>query len=107
MRESKRFSRDKGVKKMRARLVQVGLAVGVMAAAPMALGQKLNKCPDGKGGTVFQQEKCGESAEQAEARNKERARLEAEAQAKKDEEARKKAESMQKARERIRPTRNS
>lgn len=85
---------------MRATYAQVGLAVGLLASAPIALGQKLNKCPDGKGGTVFQQEKCGETADQAEARNKERARLEAEAQRKKDEEARRKEESVQKARER-------
>jgi hypothetical protein len=85
---------------MGARLVQVGLAVGLVASAPIALGQKLNKCPDGKGGVVFQQEKCGETPDQAEARNKERARLEAEAQRKKEEEARKKEESVQKARER-------
>src|SRR5258705_10159423 len=93
-------SRDKGVKNMRARILQVGLAVGLMASAPIALGQKMNKCPDGKGGTVFQQEKCAETEDQAEARNKERARVEAEAQRKKDEEARKKEESVQKARER-------
>ena len=85
---------------MHARFVQVGLAVGLIASAPTALGQKLNKCPDGKGGTVFQQEKCAETADQAEARNKERALVEAEAQRKKDEEARKKEESVQKARER-------
>lgn len=85
---------------MRARFLQVGLAVGLLASAPIALGQKLNKCPDGKGGTVFQQEKCGETADQAEARNRERARVEAEAQRKKDEEARRKEESVQKARER-------
>ncbi|HYC38278.1 MAG TPA: hypothetical protein VEC19_17760 [Usitatibacter sp.] len=49
---------------------------------------------------VFQQEKCGESAEAAEARRKEREKLEAEAQRKKAEEARRKEESIQKARER-------
>ena len=85
---------------MRARFVQVGLAAGLLASAPLALGQKLNKCPDGKGGTVFTQEKCAETADQAEARNKERERVEAEAKRKKEEEARKKEESMQKARER-------
>jgi hypothetical protein len=85
---------------MRARLVQVGLAVGLIASAPIALAQKMNRCPDGKGGTIFQQEACGETADQAEARNKERARIEAETQRKKDEEARKKDESVQKARER-------
>jgi len=85
---------------MRARFLRVGLAAGLLVSAPVALGQKLNKCPDGKGGTVFQQEKCGETADQAEARNKERARIEAEAQRKKDEEARRKEESVQKARER-------
>ncbi len=85
---------------MRVRFVQVGLAVGILVSAPLALGQKLNKCPDGKGGTVFQQEKCAETPDQAEARNKERARIEAEAQRKKEEDARKKEESVQKARER-------
>jgi hypothetical protein len=85
---------------MRARYVQVGLAVGLMVSAPIALGQKMNKCPDGKGGTVFQQEKCGESADQAEARKKERERLEAEAQRKKEEEERRKEAAIQKARER-------
>lgn len=93
------LARDEGVE-MRARLVQVAFAAGLMASACVALGQKLNRCPDGKGGTVFQQEKCGETAEQAEARNKERARIEAEAQRRKDEEARRKDESVQKARER-------
>lgn len=85
---------------MRARFVQVGIAVGLMASAPIAVGQKLNKCSDGKGGTVFQQEKCAETADQAETRNKERARVEAEAQLKKEEEARKSQESVLKARER-------
>ena len=84
---------------MGVRFVQVALVVGLAASGP-ALGQKMNKCTDGKGGTVFQQEKCAETADQADARNKERARVEAEAQQKKDEEARKKEESVQKARER-------
>jgi hypothetical protein len=85
---------------MHARYLQVGLLVGLIASTPAALGQKLNKCSDGKGGTVFQQEKCAESADEAEKRNKERAIQEAEAQRKKDEEARKKEDSIQKAKER-------
>ncbi len=85
---------------MRVWFVRVALAAGLVASAPAALGQKLNKCPDGKGGTVFQQEKCAETADQAEARNKERARIEAEAQRNKEEAARRKEESVQKAQER-------
>lgn len=85
---------------MRARYVQFGLAVGLMLSAPIALGQKMYRCSDGKGGTVFQQEKCGESAEEAEARNKARQRIEAEAQRKKAEEERRKQAAIQKARER-------
>lgn len=76
------------------------LAMGIAACAPAALGQKLNKCSDGKGGWVFQQEKCGETVDQADARNKERARAEAEALKRKEDEARRKEESVQKARER-------
>jgi len=79
---------------------RAAIAMALAAAAPLAFAQKLNKCPDGKGGTVFQQEKCGETPDQAEARNKERARLEAEAQRRKEEAARKREESVQKARER-------
>jgi hypothetical protein len=85
---------------MRARYVQVGLAVGLMVSAPIALGQKMYRCSDGKGGTVFQQEKCGESADEAEARRKARESLEAEAQRKKEEAERRKAAAIQKARER-------
>jgi hypothetical protein len=71
-----------------------------MVSAPIALGQKMYRCSDGKGGTVFQQEKCGESAEEAEARNEARERLEAQAQRKKEEEERRKQAAIQKARER-------
>ena len=85
---------------MRTAYLHVALALSLIASVPVALGQKMNKCPDGKGGWVFQQEKCGESAEAAEARKKENDRLQAEAQRRKDEEARKKEESVQKARER-------
>ncbi len=100
-------ARNEGVKNMRIQYMKVGLAAVLMVAGPIALGQKLNKCPDGKGGVAFQQEKCAESADQAEARNKERARLEAEAQRKKEEGARRKEESVQKARERDTPISNS
>lgn len=47
-----------------------------------------------------QQEKCGETAEENEARKKEKARADAEAQRKKEEEARKVEESARKAKER-------
>lgn len=85
---------------MRARYVQLGVAVGLMVSAPIVLGQKMYRCPDGKGGTVFQQEKCGESADEAAARQKERERIEAEAQRKREDEERRKEAAIQKARER-------
>ena len=78
----------------------VALTLSVLAAAPVAFGQKMYKCSDGKGGTVFQQSPCGESAQEAEARSKERERIEAEAAKKKEDEARKKAENIEKAKER-------
>jgi len=84
---------------MRARNV-LGLAVGLMVAAPLAVGQKMYRCTDGKGGTVFQQERCGESAAEAEARARERQRVEAEARRRKEEEERRKEAAIQKARER-------
>jgi hypothetical protein len=83
-----------------ARCVQVGLALGLMAAAPWALGQKMYRCSDGKGGTTFQQSPCPETAQEAEARAKEKERLEAEAARRKAEEAKKKEEALAKARER-------
>lgn len=95
-------SRQEGVKDMRARYLQLGLAAALMVSASIVLGQKMYRCPDGKGGTVFQQEKCGESADEAEARKKERDRLEAEAQRKREEEERRKEAAIQKARERDR-----
>ena len=85
---------------MRSRYFRIGLAAGLILSTPAVLGQKMNRCPDGKGGWVFQQEKCGESAEEADRRIKEAARIQAEAQRKKEEEARRKEESIQKARER-------
>ena len=83
-----------------ARCIPLGLALGLMAAAPSAVAQKMYKCSDGKGGTVFQQERCGESEKEAEARSKEQARIAAEKKAKQDEEARRKAEAIAKGRER-------
>jgi hypothetical protein len=85
---------------MAARYVQAGFVLLVMASSPMALGQKMFKCSDGKGGTVFQQTKCGDTAEEAEARAKEAERIKADVQRKQEEEARKKEESIQKAKER-------
>ena len=79
---------------------RVGIALGLMAVTPLALGQKMYKCPDGKGGTAFQQTPCPETTQEAEAREKEKARLkEAEAK-KKEEDARVKAEQAAKAKER-------
>jgi hypothetical protein len=72
----------------------------MMVFAPVALAQKMYKCPDGKGGTAFQQMPCAETAEEAEAAKKAKERAAAEAQRQKEEEARKKEESVQKARER-------
>ena len=83
-----------------ARCFHVGLALGLMAAAPMALAQKMNKCPDGKGGWVFQQERCAETPQEAEARAKEAERIAAEKKAKADEEAKKKADAIAKGKER-------
>ena len=85
---------------MFARDSRVALVVGLMVFAPIALGQKMYKCPDGKGGTVFQQEKCGESVEENESRKKEKARADAELQRRKEEEARRVEESARKAKER-------
>lgn len=79
-----------------------GLALCLAVAAPAAFGQKMYRCPDGQGGTTFQQQACPETAKEAEARLKEKERLEGEAARKKDEEARKKAEAAQKAVERDR-----
>lgn len=87
---------------MRIRWISIGFAAGLAASVPMVQAQKLNKCPDGKGGVVFQQEKCGETADQVEARMKEKARADAEAQKRKEDEARRREESIQKARERDR-----
>ena len=85
---------------MAARYIQAVLVVVAMVASPMALAQKMYKCPDGKGGTVFQQTKCPDTAEETEARAKEVERIKAEMQRKQEEEARKKEESIRKAKER-------
>jgi hypothetical protein len=65
------------------------------------------KCPDGKGGTAFQQTPCAETPQELEARKKDEEARKAECQRQKEEEARKKEEAAQKAKERTRPTRNS
>ena len=82
------------------RFTQVGIAFGLMAVAPLALAQKMYKCTDASGSTVFQQAPCPETAKEAEARAKEKERIEAEAARKKDEEARKKADAIAKGKER-------
>jgi hypothetical protein len=82
------------------RALQLGFVVLAAAAAPAALGQKMYKCPDGKGGTVFQQAACPETETEAEARKKERDRLQAEQAKKKEDEERRKAEAIEKAKER-------
>jgi outer membrane biosynthesis protein TonB len=82
------------------RCAQVGVSLGLMAVAPLALAQKMYKCTDASGSAVFQQSPCPETAKEAEARAKEKERLEAEAARKKDEEARKKADAVAKAKER-------
>lgn len=82
--------------------VFAAIALVALAAPTSAVGQKMYKCSDGKGGTVFQQEKCGETADENEARKKEKARADAEAKRRQEEEARKLEESRQKALERDR-----
>ena len=71
-----------------------------MAVTPLALGQKMYKCPDGKGGTTFQQSPCPETPQEAEARAKEKERLKEEEARKKEGDARKKVEQAAKAKER-------
>ena len=78
----------------------VGIALGLMAAAPLALAQKMYKCTDASGSTVFQQSPCPETAKEAEARAREKERIEAEAARRKAEEARRKAEAIAKGKER-------
>ena len=78
----------------------VGFAFGLMAATPLAMGQKMYKCPDGKGGMAFQQTPCAETPQEAEARAKETERLKAELAKKKEEEERRQAEQAAKAKER-------
>ena len=85
---------------MRGRWIPVVLATALAAAAPVALGQKMYKCPDGKGGTVFQQARCAETEQEADARAKEAEAKKAAEAKKKEEEAAKKAASVQKAKER-------
>ena len=82
------------------RHLAIGIALGLLAAAPVAVGQKMYKCPDGKGGMVFQQGACPETEAEAEARKKERDRIQAEQAKKKEDEERRKAEAIQKAKDR-------
>jgi hypothetical protein len=81
---------------------RVGLALGLMAVAPLAFGQKMYKCPDGKGGTTFQQSPCyiPETPQETEARAKEKERLKVEEARKKEEDARRKSEQIAKGKER-------
>jgi len=55
---------------------------------------------DGKGGTIFQQAPCPETAAEADARAKEKERIQAEEAKKKEDAARKKEETIQKAKDR-------
>jgi hypothetical protein len=80
--------------------LHLGFAMLVATAGPAAFAQKMYKCPDGKGGTVFQQAACPETEAEAEARKKERDRLQAEQAKKKEDEERRKAEAIEKAKER-------
>lgn len=82
------------------RRLHVALALALVATAPSAFAQKMYKCADGKGGTVFQQSPCGETQAEADARAKERERLQAEEVRKKEEAERRKQEQIQKAKER-------
>jgi hypothetical protein len=82
------------------RCAHAGLALALVAAAPLAFGQKMYRCSDGKGGTTFQQSPCPETAAEADARAKEKERLLAEEARKKEEAARRKEEQLQKARDR-------
>ena len=93
---ARRDSRDQGL----AGQIRVALALGLMAVAPLAFGQKMYKCSDGKGGSAFQQTPCSETPQEAEARAKEAERLKAEQARKQEEEVRKKAEGLAKAQER-------
>jgi flagellar biosynthesis GTPase FlhF len=81
----------------RARIV---LALVLTAATPLALAQKMYKCSDGKGGTTFQQAPCPETAAEADARTKEKERVQAEEAKKKEDAARKKEDAIQKAKDR-------
>src|SRR5213078_3471107 len=85
---------------MRTHDLRVALAIGLIASAPAALGQKMYKCPDGKGGTSFQQTKCEDTPQEVEARKKEEDARKAEMQRKTEEEARRKEEAAEKAKER-------
>ena len=78
----------------------VGFALALAGTAPQSLAQKMYRCSDGKGGTVFQQSACGETAAEAEVRSKERERLQAEEARKKEEAARRKEEQIQKGKQR-------
>ena len=80
--------------------MRIGIALLLVAGAPFALAQKMYKCPDGKGGTVFQQGACPETEAEADARKKERDRIQAEQAKKKEDEERRKVEAIEKARER-------
>jgi hypothetical protein len=83
-----------------ARTIQAAAAVALLAAAPVALAQKMYKCTDASGATVFTQQKCAETPQELEARQKEKERIDAEAKRAKDDAERKKAESAARVRER-------
>src|SRR5687767_4534440 len=83
-----------------ARTIHGAIALTLLAAAPAALAQKMYKCTDASGATVFQQQKCAETTQELEARTKEKERIDAEAKRARDEAERKKAESAARVKER-------
>jgi hypothetical protein len=80
--------------------IGAALGIGLILSTPAAFGQKMHKCPDGKGGMTFQQTPCAETPQEIEARKKQEDARKAEAQRQKEEEAHKKVEAIQKAKER-------
>lgn len=83
--------------------ISAGLALGLMAGAPVAIGQKMNKCVDASGAITFQQAACPtkpRTPQEEEALQKEQERLQQEKERAKAEEARIKAERAAKIKER-------
>ena len=82
------------------RTIHSAVALALLVGAPVASAQKMYKCTDASGATVFTQQKCAETPQELEARQKERERIDAEAKRVKDEAERKKAESAARVKER-------